>query len=250
MTIDEALFWAKGLYGAADGQPGIALVDEQFQIAAEVLKEIRDRLQFMLNVGLHYLTLDRPAPSLSGGEAQRIRLASQIGCGLVGVLYVLDEPSIGLHARDNRKLLDTLVRLRDLGNTVLVVEHDAETMETADWLIDMGPGAGILGGQVVAAGTPRAVAQNPHSLTGRYLSGALAVVAPNGMQRRQPNHKALTMSGARLHNLKNITVHVPSGPAHLCHRRERQRQEQPRGRDVAPGPGARLAQRPGAPRRL
>ena len=108
----------------------------------EVLKEIRDRLQFMLNVGLHYLTLDRPAPSLSGGEAQRIRLASQIGCGLVGVLYVLDEPSIGLHARDNRKLLDTLLRLRDLGNTVLVVEHDAETMHTADWLIDMGPGRG------------------------------------------------------------------------------------------------------------
>jgi excinuclease ABC subunit A len=211
MTIDEALFWVKGLYGAADGQSGIALGGDHREIATEVLKEIRDRLQFMLNVGLHYLTLDRPAPSLSGGEAQRIRLASQIGCGLVGVLYVLDEPSIGLHARDNRKLLDTLLRLRDMGNTVLVVEHDAETMRTADWLIDMGPGAGVLGGEIVAAGTPQAVAQNSHSLTGRYLSGELAVVAPNGMQRRQPNHKALSIVGARLHNLKNVNVRFPLG---------------------------------------
>jgi excinuclease ABC subunit A len=211
LTIDEALYWVNGLHGSANGQPGIALVDDQREIATEVLKEIRDRLQFMLNVGLHYLTLDRPAPSLSGGEAQRIRLASQIGCGLVGVLYVLDEPSIGLHARDNRKLLDTLLRLRDLGNTVLVVEHDAETMHTADWLIDMGPGAGVLGGKIIAAGTPQAVARDHRSLTGRYLSGELAVVAPNGMQRRQPNHKALSIVGARLHNLKNVTVRFPLG---------------------------------------
>ena len=121
---------------------------------ARLLKEIRERLRFMLNVGLHYLTLDRPAPSLSGGEGQRIRLASQLGCGLVGVLYILDEPSIGLHARDNRALIDTLLRLRDMGNTVLVVEHDAEMMWSADWLIDLGPGAGILGGEVTAVGTP------------------------------------------------------------------------------------------------
>jgi excinuclease ABC subunit A len=130
---------------------------------------------------------------------------------LRGVLYVLDEPSIGLHPRDNIRLLDTLARLRDMGNTVLVVEHDAETMRTADWLIDMGPGAGVLGGEIVAAGTPQAVAQNPHSLTGRYLSGELAVVAPNGMQRRQPNHKALSIVGARLHNLKNVNVRFPLG---------------------------------------
>ena len=149
-----------------------------------MLKEIRDRLQFMLNVGLHYLTLDRPAPSLSGGEAQRIRLASQIGCGLVGVLYILDEPSIGLHARDNRALLDTLLQLRDMGNTVLVVEHDEETMRDADWIIDLGPGAGVLGGEVVAEGPPEAIAADPHSLTGHYLSGELQVVSPNGGRRR------------------------------------------------------------------
>ena len=125
---------------------GPALNPEQMQIGDEVLKEIRERLQFMLNVGLHYLTLDRPAPTLSGGEGQRIRLASQIGCGLVGVLYILDEPSIGLHSRDNRRLLDTLEHLRDMGNTVLVVEHDAETMRAADWMVDLGPGAGIKGG--------------------------------------------------------------------------------------------------------
>jgi excinuclease ABC subunit A len=151
------------------------LTEEQFQIAREVLKEIRERLQFMLNVGLHYLTLDRSAPTLSGGEGQRIRLASQIGCGLVGVLYILDEPSIGLHQRDNRRLLDTLEQLRDMGNTVLVVEHDAETMLTADWLVDLGPGAGVRGGWVVAEGTPQQVMQNEESLTGRYLSGELEV---------------------------------------------------------------------------
>jgi excinuclease ABC subunit A len=215
MAIDEALEWVLGLY--EEGMAGTAAVSqrrltpEQFEIAGEVLKEIRDRLQFMLNVGLHYLTLDRPAPSLSGGEGQRIRLASQIGCGLVGVLYILDEPSIGLHARDNRALLDTLLQLRDMGNTVLVVEHDAETMHSADWLIDLGPGAGVLGGEIVAAGPPAAVAADPRSLTGRYLSGEVSVVAPNGRRRREPANGCLTLFGARLHNLKKIDACFPLG---------------------------------------
>ena len=186
------------------------LNEEQFEIAEEVLKEIRDRLQFMLNVGLHYLTLDRAAPSLSGGEAQRIRLASQIGCGLVGVLYILDEPSIGLHARDNRALLDTLLQLRDMGNTVLVVEHDEETMRDADWLVDLGPGAGVKGGEIIAAGSPDVVASDPDSLTGRYLRGEL-VIRGTGNGRRQPNIGTLELSGARLHNLKKITAKFPLG---------------------------------------
>ena len=202
MPIDEAHTWVTSLYAQLDG--------EQLEIGGEVLKEIRDRLQFMLNVGLHYLTLDRPAPSLSGGESQRIRLASQIGCGLVGVLYILDEPSIGLHARDNRALLDTLLQLRDMGNTVLVVEHDAETMSDADWIVDLGPGAGVLGGRVVADGTPDEIAANPDSLTGRYLSGELAVVSPNG-GRREPQNGSLVLRGARLHNLKSIDARFPLG---------------------------------------
>jgi excinuclease ABC subunit A len=187
------------------------LNEEQFEIAEEVLKEIRDRLQFMLNVGLHYLTLDRSAPSLSGGEGQRIRLASQIGCGLVGVLYILDEPSIGLHARDNRALLDTLHQLRDMGNTVLVVEHDEETMIESDWLIDLGLGAGVKGGEIIAAGTPQFVKTHPDSLTGKYLSGELAIVAPNGRCRRQPNIGKLKLIGASLHNLQNVTATFPLG---------------------------------------
>ena len=207
MTIAQAHAWISKLCD----ETTTALTSEQLEIAQEVLKEIRDRLQFMLNVGLHYLTLDRTASSLSGGEGQRIRLASQIGCGLVGVLYILDEPSIGLHARDNRALLDTLLQLRDIGNTVLVVEHDAETMLSADWLIDLGPGAGVLGGEVVSSGTPQAVAADPHSLTGRYLSGDLAVVAPNGRKRREPANGHVTLSGARLHNLKGIDVRFPLG---------------------------------------
>jgi len=224
MAIDEAYAWVISLFNGTINNAtqtedsslvlrpaSHTLTPEQLEIAGEVLKEIRDRLQFMLNVGLHYLTLDRPAPSLSGGEGQRIRLASQIGCGLVGVLYILDEPSIGLHARDNRALLDTLLQLRDMGNTVLVVEHDAETMHSADWLIDLGPGAGVLGGEVVAAGPPHAVAATPHSLTGRYLSGELSVVAPNGQIRREPENGCLTLVGARLHNLKNIEACFPLG---------------------------------------
>ncbi len=202
MSIDEAHAWVQSLYQQFDA--------EQFAIGGEVLKEIRDRLQFMLNVGLHYLTLDRPAPSLSGGESQRIRLASQIGCGLVGVLYILDEPSIGLHARDNRALLDTLLQLRDMGNTVLVVEHDRETMLDADWIVDLGPGAGVLGGCVIAAGTPQEIAANPQSLTGRYLSGELAVVSPNG-GRRTPQNGSLVLRGASLHNLKHVDARFPLG---------------------------------------
>ncbi|MBU0703996.1 MAG: excinuclease ABC subunit UvrA, partial [Chloroflexi bacterium] len=161
MSIGEVLEWIKGL--------GPQMSPEQMEIGEEVLKEIHERLQFLMNVGLHYLTLNRAAPTLSGGEGQRIRLASQIGCGLVGVLYVLDEPSIGLHSRDNRRLLDTLERLRDMGNTVVVVEHDEETIRTADWIVDLGPGAGVGGGWVVAAGPPQAIIDDPDSLTGRYL---------------------------------------------------------------------------------
>ena len=203
LSIADALAWVQRL--------SEVLSDEEHEVAGEVLKEIRERLRFMLNVGLHYLTLDRPAPTLSGGEGQRIRLASQLGCGLVGVLYILDEPSIGLHARDNRALIDTLHRLRDLGNTVLVVEHDAEMMQSADWLIDLGPGAGILGGEVVAAGTPRVVREHPQSMTGRYLSGDLVVTAPNGHMRREPERGWLTVHRARMHNLKDVTARFPLG---------------------------------------
>ena len=229
LSIDEAYNWVMGLSRnqySVNGKPysvngnghkdltGLGdlsgLDEEQFEIAEEVLKEIRDRLQFMLNVGLHYLTLDRAAPSLSGGEAQRIRLASQIGCGLVGVLYILDEPSIGLHARDNRALLDTLLQLRDMGNTVLVVEHDEETMRDADWLVDLGPGAGVKGGEIIAAGPPDEVATNPDSLTGRYLRGDLAIRG-TGNGRRQPDLGTLELVGARLHNLKEITAQFPLG---------------------------------------
>ncbi len=202
MSIGEALHWTESLWPEMSA--------EQMEIAEEVLKEISERLQFLMNVGLHYLTLDRPAPTLSGGEGQRIRLASQIGCGLVGVLYVLDEPSIGLHQRDNRRLLDTLERLRDMGNTVLVVEHDEETMRTADWIVDLGPGAGINGGWVVAAGPPQAIAQHADSLTGRYLRGEMQVTSPNG-QRRPTNGKWLTVVGARQNNLKNLEARFPLG---------------------------------------
>ena len=202
MNIDEAFEWVKALWPQ--------MTPEQMAIGEEVLKEIRERLRFLLNVGLHYLTLDRPAPTLSGGEGQRIRLASQIGCGLTGVLYVLDEPSIGLHQRDNRRLLDTLEELRDMGNTVLVVEHDEETMRTADWILDLGPGAGVEGGWVVASGPPEAIETNERSLTGSYLRGERVVSSPNG-QRRPTNGKWLSVVGARLHNLKDLTVRFPLG---------------------------------------
>ena len=177
-------------------------------IAQRILKEIRERLGFLTNVGLDYLTLDRAAATLSGGEGQRIRLATQIGSGLVGVLYILDEPSIGLHQRDNQRLLNTLLRLRDLGNTVIVVEHDADTMRRADYLLDLGPGAGIHGGRIVAQGTPSEVMANRESLTGRYLRGDMSITLPH--RARQPG-RSLTIMGAREHNLKNITVKIPLG---------------------------------------
>jgi excinuclease ABC subunit A len=181
----------------------------QKYIAGELLKEIRARLRFLLDVGLHYLTLDRPAPTLSGGEAQRIRLAGQIGSGLVGVLYILDEPSIGLHPRDNERLLHSLQRLRDMGNTVLVVEHDEETMRSADFIVDFGPGPGVRGGEVVAAGDFRDIVANKNSVTGKYLSGQERIEIPK--QRRSANGKVLQIVGARHHNLKNIDVDIPLG---------------------------------------
>jgi excinuclease ABC subunit A len=186
---------------------GLNLPPREATIAHDLLNEIRGRLEFLVNVGLHYLTLDRAAPTLSGGESQRIRLASQIGCGLVGVLYILDEPSIGLHQRDNGKLIQTLETLRDTGNTVIVVEHDLDTMFAADWLIDFGPGAGVNGGEVVAFGTPRQVARNPRSLTGQFLSGAMKIEVP--ATRRAPGDQWLTIRGAREHNLKDVDVAFP-----------------------------------------
>jgi excinuclease ABC subunit A len=183
--------------------------ERETEIAGRVLDEIRRRLEFLSAVGLDYLSLDRSAATLSGGEAQRIRLATQIGSKLRGVLYVLDEPSIGLHPRDNGRLLETLAKLRDMGNTVLVVEHDAETIRRADYVIDLGPGAGRLGGHLVAAGDPARIAANPGSLTGRYLSGALEIAAP--LEIRSPGEKKLVIRGARQHNLKNIDVEVPLG---------------------------------------
>jgi len=188
---------------------GMKLSKSESIIAARIIKEIRERLGFLNSVGLNYLTLERQAGTLSGGESQRIRLATQIGSGLVGVLYILDEPSIGLHQRDNARLLATLERLRDLGNTVIVVEHDEETIRAADWVVDLGPGAGVHGGEVVAAGTPEAVMKTPASLTGQFLSGARTIAVPE--KRRPGNGKRVTIRGARHHNLKNVTVSIPLG---------------------------------------
>ena len=185
------------------------LTGNQQIIAAQILKEIHARLGFLQSVGLSYLTLSRASGTLSGGESQRIRLATQIGSSLMGVLYILDEPSIGLHQRDNDKLLATLQRLRDLGNTLIVVEHDEDTMRAADYLIDIGPGAGALGGQVVACGTPEEVMANPDSLTGQYLSGKRTIPLP--AQRRRGNGRLLTVRGARENNLKHIDVSIPLG---------------------------------------
>lgn len=188
----------------------LKLTEQETTIARLILKEIKARLGFMSNVGLNYLELGRAANTLSGGEAQRIRLATQIGSGLQGVLYVLDEPSIGLHQRDNDRLIDTLKRLRDLGNTVLVVEHDEDTIRQSDFLVDMGPGAGSKGGQIVAMGSPEEVAKNPDSITGRYLSGTEKIAVPK--KRRKPNQdQQLIVRGARENNLKNIDVAFPLG---------------------------------------
>jgi len=186
----------------------LALSEKEEDIVRRILKEIRERLNFLVNVGLDYLSLDRSSGTLSGGEGQRIRLATQIGSSLVGVLYILDEPSIGLHQRDNGRLLQTLRHLRDIGNTVLVVEHDEETITEADWVIDMGPGAGVHGGEVVAQGTPQEIMANPRSLTGRFLSGALSIPVP---KKRRQGTRFLTIEGATENNLKDVTVELPLG---------------------------------------
>ena len=199
LPVDKALAFFEGL----------TLTETQQMIAAQILKEIRSRLGFLQSVGLSYLTLSRSSGTLSGGESQRIRLATQIGSSLMGVLYILDEPSIGLHQRDNDKLLATLCRLRDLGNTLIVVEHDEDTMRAADYLIDIGPGAGSHGGHVVASGTPEEVMAHPDSLTGQYLSGKKKIEIP--ARRREGSGKWLTVRGARENNLKNIDVSVPLG---------------------------------------
>ena len=200
MSIDEVSGFMRNL----------ELSEREAQIAERVVKEINERLRFLLDVGLDYLSLSRPTGSLSGGEAQRIRLATQIGSGLVGVLYVLDEPSIGLHQRDNRRLIDTLLRLRELGNTLIVVEHDEDTIRTADWAVDIGPGAGEHGGEVLVSGPVSELLNHPTSLTGAYLSGApddpdAQHPAPAAPARRSPSH------GATEHNLQNVTVDFPLG---------------------------------------
>ena len=200
----QTLEWAKKLAGKNS-----PLTSKQKAIAERVIKEIHERLNFLVNVGLDYLTLNRSAVTLSGGEAQRIRLATQVGSRLVGVLYVLDEPSIGLHPRDNMRLLETLKGLRDLGNTVLVVEHDDETIREADWIIDLGPAAGEHGGQVIAEGTPKQILVHPKSLTGQYLSGRKRIEIPE--ERREGNGKILKIVGASANNLKNIDVAIPLG---------------------------------------
>lgn len=207
--INIARLCEKSIYDISAFFRGLQLTKTQQMIAARLLKEIDARLNFLINVGLGYLTLSRGAATLSGGEAQRIRLATQIGSGLTGVLYILDEPSIGLHQRDNEKLISTLERLRDLGNTLIVVEHDLDTMLRSDYLVDVGPGAGAHGGEIVAAGTVKEVMYNPASLTGRYLRGELKIEVP--AVRRPVGDKFITVRGARENNLKNIDVAFPVG---------------------------------------
>lgn len=200
-SIQQALDWYKKI--------AQELPHQKQQIAERILKEILERLTFLNNVGLGYLALDRMSGSLSGGESQRIRLASQIGSGLTGVLYVLDEPSIGLHQRDNDQLLATLTHLRDLGNTVIVVEHDEDAIRAADYVVDMGPEAGQHGGYIVAQGTPQEIINNPISATGQFLSGMRKIVVPQ--MRRAGNGKFLSIQGARINNLKNVNVDIPLG---------------------------------------
>ncbi|MCL4506060.1 MAG: excinuclease ABC subunit UvrA [Chloroflexi bacterium] len=227
MSIGRALLWVKALAAGRGGEEGKRgkdrpvsnlqspistaqpLSDRDYLIAGVILKEIRARLQFMVDVGLDYLTLSRAAMTLSGGEAQRIRLATQVGSQLMGVLYVLDEPSIGLHSRDQARLIKTLQRMRDLGNTVLVVEHDDDTMRAADWIIDMGLGAGVNGGNVIATGTVNDIMKHKTSLTGAYLSGRMRVPVPN--KRRSGNGMSIVMRNARENNLKNVDVEIPLG---------------------------------------
>jgi excinuclease ABC subunit A len=201
LSIDETVNFAEGLPKKFS--------EKDMKIAHQILKEIVARLKFLQDVGLNYLTLDRSADTLSGGEAQRIRLATQIGSGLTGVLYILDEPSIGLHQRDNDRLLKTLKNLRDLGNTVIVVEHDQETIEASDWVIDIGPGAGKHGGELVAEGTPAQISKDKNSLTGKYLSGVESIPTP--ATRRRGSNKTLKIVGATEHNLKNVDLEIPLG---------------------------------------
>ncbi len=202
MSIKKANVWFEEVPATFTKQQG--------EIAVRILKEIRERLQFLNDVGLEYLTLSRAAGSLSGGESQRIRLASQIGSGLTGVLYVLDEPSIGLHQRDNARLIETLKHLRDLGNTVIVVEHDEDAIMAADYVVDIGPGAGVHGGQIIAQGTPAEVMANPASLTAKYLTGEYTIREPKSRRKRNPK-KTVKVIGARSHNLKNVTAEIPLG---------------------------------------
>ncbi|MEO6062625.1 MAG: excinuclease ABC subunit UvrA [Thermoflexales bacterium] len=223
LSIGNALAWVNSLgiddggkraraatvLRAAPGTAVVALSERDRKIARQIVKEVRARLQFMVDVGLDYLNLSRAAMTLSGGESQRIRLATQVGSQLMGVLYVLDEPSIGLHQRDQARLISTLIRMRDLGNTVLVVEHDDDTMKAADWIIDMGPGAGEHGGYVIAAGTVQDIMKHPTSITGQYLSGRRRIDLPH--ERREGNGKVLTIRGARENNLKNVNVKIPLG---------------------------------------
>jgi excinuclease ABC subunit A len=204
LTVSECLEWTTSLEKDRGG-----LGIRERKIAKQVLKEIRTRLGFLMDVGLDYLTVDRSATTLSGGEAQRIRLATQIGSGLMGVLYILDEPSIGLHQRDNARLIRTLLGMRDLGNTILVVEHDEETIRTADWIVDIGPGAGEHGGEVVAEGTIDDILKEPRSITGAYLSGRRRIPVPT--RRRKTRAEAIVVRGAREHNLKDIDVRIPLG---------------------------------------
>ncbi|WP_299307094.1 excinuclease ABC subunit UvrA [uncultured Croceicoccus sp.] len=201
LSVSDALAWFKDLPSK--------LTDQQNQIAAAILKEIDERVGFLDNVGLDYLNLDRTSGTLSGGESQRIRLASQIGSGLSGVLYVLDEPSIGLHQRDNDRLLETLKRLRDLGNTVIVVEHDEDAIRAADYVVDLGPGAGVHGGEIVAEGTLKQVLKSKKSLTAQYLNGTREIAVPT--ERRKGNKKKITVHGARANNLRNVTASIPLG---------------------------------------
>jgi excinuclease ABC subunit A len=209
LPIREAQAWFNELARDPAQDRGAPLSEREFLIARQIFKEIRERLGFLVDVGLDYLTLERSANTLSGGEAQRIRLATQIGSSLMGVLYILDEPSIGLHQRDNARLIHTLERLRDIGNTLIVVEHDEETMRAADWIIDIGPGAGQHGGRVVAEGSMADIANTPESITGQYLSGTREIPMPN--QRRTGNGKALVLHGARENNLRDVTVRFPLG---------------------------------------
>jgi excinuclease ABC subunit A len=205
LPVTETLAFFERIPLRENGRPGL-----DPEIAGPILKEVRERLRFLVDVGLDYLTLGRAAESLSGGEAQRIRLATQIGSRLVGVLYILDEPSIGLHQRDNARLLATLEQLRDLGNTVIVVEHDEETMRAADHVIDLGPGAGKHGGEVIATGTIDQIMRNPASITGKFLSGEVAIETPRVRRASQP-HRTVRIEGAREHNLRNLDVEIPLG---------------------------------------